>query len=195
MISKKDHEKLINKWHKIGHVYQRRNKRVIQRLKWLGKHLHLLDGLNVLEVGSNAGLFAVDICKHARYYIGMEKKENYYKQSLITMQKIDNGWFYNIGIEDFCDYDCCRIKGLDTDGIVLSRVLCYLSDKDIKVLKSILGDCKVALVFCRSAKDRKKNSYGFHKMENVAKFFEDQGMKFEVDLIHERYFAGVARKE
>jgi hypothetical protein len=198
MVSKKTHENLIKKWKKVSpKVYQLRTKRVIDRMKWLDKHLHLLDGLNVLEVGSNSGLFAIDICKHCNRYVGLEPKVNYYKQLLITEKHIheicdDFGWdykceFYNMTLDVFTEYYLHL-----PDVLILIRVIYYLSDKEIEKLKQILKSCKYALVFCGSAKDRKNNSYGFHKPENVAKFFEDCGMKFEVDLVHDRYFAGVA---
>lgn len=209
MISKELHNKLINKWSKIGKIYQGRNKRVVTRLRWFDKHLTLLDGLNVLEVGCNAGLFAIGICKHCSWYVGLEPKENYYKQALITKEYInhslglapfhaDVAFFFNRGLKDYFDKDKNWLmpnkKLMAPNALILSRVLYYLTNEDIEALKVILKTCKYALVFCGSAKDRGNNKYGFHKAENVGKFFEDNGFKFEVDLVHERYFAGVALK-
>lgn len=198
MISKKTHESLIKKWKKHGKVYSIRSKRVIDRMKWLNKHLHLLEDMNVLDVGCNSGLFAIDICKHCNWYIGLEKKKNYYKQSLITKEYInkelgiepfhtDSVFFLNLGLGDWDRYH-------KPNAVVLMRVLYYLKDKEIDILKEILKNCKYALVFCGSVKDRKNNSYGFHEIQNVGKFFEDQGFKFALDYKFDRGFGGVAIK-
>jgi len=195
MISKKLHLELINKWSKVGKVYSLRNKRVIARLKWFDKHLELLDGLNVLEVGSNSGLMAIDICKHAKFYIGLEKKEVYYRQSLQTLTyALDSqkAHFCNLRLSEY-DHNVFPFS-TKLYGVVLSRVLYYLKDGDIEVLKDILKNCKVALVFCGSTNERKLNKYGFHKAKNTKKFFEDNGFKFEVDLVHSRYYGGIATK-
>ena len=195
MISKDLHNTLINKWSKVGKVYSLRNKRVIARLKWFDKHLELLDGLNVLEVGSNSGLMAIDICKHAKFYIGLEKKEVYYRQSLQTLTyALDSqkAHFCNLRLSEY-DHNVFPFS-TKLYGVVLSRVLYYLKDGDIEVLKDILKNCKVALVFCGSTNERKLNKYGFHKAKNTKKFFEDQGFKFEVDLVHSRYYGGIATK-
>ena len=203
MISKKLHLELIKKWSKIGKVYQGRTKRVMDRLKWFDRHLSLLDGKYVLEVGCNAGLMAVDICKHADIYVGLEKKKSYFSQALCTAWHIINDinpgvvWFYNMKLSEYVEQNCETRNSYDAmkkseSAIVLSRVLYYLKDKDIEVLKGILENCKVALVFCGSTNERKLNKYGFHKAKNTKRFFEDNGFKFEVDLVHSRYFGGVA---
>lgn len=197
MIDKKLHISLINKWSKIGKVYSLRNKRVIARLRWFDRHLKLLDGLRVLEVGCNSGLMAIDICKHAKFYLGLEKKETYYRQSLQTLSHVldsQKAHFSNLRLGEY-GHNNIFLGSTEPYGIVLSRVLYYLKDNDIEVLKNILKNCKVALVFCGSTNERKLNKYGFQKAKNTKRFFEDNGFKFEVDLVHSRYYAGVGTKK
>jgi len=194
MITKKQWAKLLKKWD--GKVYQRPNERVIQRLKWFSKKAKLLKGLNVLEIGCNAGLMAVDANKYVNMYIGSERKEEYYQQALVTKKscKLEKCTFIKAGFFDAGVFAFENFDNSDT-AIILSRVLYHLWDKDVKLVLEYLYACNIAIVICGTkGKGRTHNDYDFAKPENVTKFFKSVGMDFKIDYKHERFFCGVATR-
>ena len=191
MITKDQHKKLISKFK--GKVYQKVSPRVRERLSWEANMAPLLKNKRVLEIGCNAGIQAIEFSKHVEQYYGIEKKEIYYNQAIITKKefKLKNVEFVRMAVEDFA-------LTHNINAIVLSRVLYHLSQHEIEILikANILLQCDIALIFCGSKPkgDRDHNNYKFHKPKNVAKFFKDVGMDFEINLVHDRYFAGVATR-
>lgn len=180
--------------HWKGRIYQNTNKRVKQRLDWFDKVCPLLKGYDVLEIGSNAGLFAIEIAKYANSYLGIDKKEKYYDQAIVTKKQMklgDNIQFVLIKLCDLENYE-------KYNAIILSRVLYHLDDEDIKILKDkILPHCKIAIVVCGSRPKaiRKHDKYHFEKAKNVKEFFLKAGMELKIDCVHEKFFAGVARRK
>jgi len=166
---------------------------VRERLSWEANMAPLLKNKRVLEIGCNAGIQAIEFSKHVEQYYGIEKKEIYYNQAIITKKefKLKNVEFVRMAVEDFA-------LTHNINAIVLSRVLYHLSQHEIEILikANILLQCDIALIFCGSKPkgDRDHNNYKFHKPKNVAKFFKDVGMDFEINLVHDRYFAGVATR-
>jgi len=184
------YRKIISRFSKK--VYQNLNERVVQRLNWWIKTASLLKNKTVLDCGTNAGLFAVEGCKYASHYFGIDKKSNYLAQAQKTKEvaKLDNATFLNVSLGQFA----ATVK---FDAIILSRVLYHLDEHEINLLRDdILPKCEIALVICGSKPkgERNHNSYKFHKEKSVEKFFEDSGMKFKVNLRKERFFCGIARK-
>lgn len=176
-----------------GRKYQNTNKRVKQRLNWFDSICPLLKGYDVLEIGSNAGLFAVEAAKYVKSYLGIDKKNVYYKQALVTKKKMklgENIQFKLIKLTDFKEHE-------KYNAIILSRVLYHLDiDEVITLRDEILPHCDIALVVCGSKPKaiRKHNKHHFEKPDKVKEFFKKAGMKFAVNCNHERFFAGVARR-
>ncbi|MCP4651212.1 MAG: hypothetical protein GY853_14185 [PVC group bacterium] len=195
MITKKLHNKLIKKWSKHGNVYQNRNERVLQRMKWFKNAMHLIEGLDVLEIGCNAGLFAAIAKDKYKTYTGLEKKENYFKQALETQKAclLHYAEFLNISLKDIIGGG---FKHEEINAVILSRVLYHMYDDEIDYLKyQMLPNCRVALVICGTkGKNRTHNEYDFTKPNTVGDLFKDVGMKFAVTMKHERFYAGVAIK-
>ena len=71
-MNKKLYNKISSKWK--GQVYSTWD-RVAPRLKALKPYLPLLKDKKVLEWGCNAGIFAYEICKVAKWYVGVDKSE------------------------------------------------------------------------------------------------------------------------
>jgi len=187
MITDKKWKELVEKWEKIGPVYQipRRSR---DRLKhFCDNCVPLLKGLNVLEIGANAGVFGYCIAGEAKSYIGVEpgnkisqKKKNktdYFKQAVITEKECDNMGFINVTVKELSDY-----KKLTFDSLVMCYALYHLSDKEIDLLKEkILPHCDLVIIQNREQKRKTKhNSYKFWKSKKVVKFFEKQGYNVEV---------------
>jgi len=191
MINNDNWKKLMQKWH--GRIYQNTNKRVKQRLDWFDSVCPKLKGLDVLEIGSNAGLFATEVAKYAKSYLGIDKKDNYYNQAVVTKKQMKLGENIRFKLIKLCDLK----EHEKYNAIILSRVLYHLDIDEVKMLKDkILPHCKIAIVICGSKPKaiRKHNNYRFDKPEVVKEFFKEAGMEFCIDMTHERFFAGVAHK-
>ena len=188
---KRLYQKIISRL--TGKVYQTLNPRVKQRLRWLQSTAPFLKNRTVLDCGCNAGMFAIQVCKYANHYFGIDKKSKYLQQALVTKEVagLDNATFLNVSLGQFA-------ANVKFDAIILSRVLYHLSQEEVELLRDeILPNCEIALVVCGSKPkgERNHNDYKFHKEKSVKKFFKEAGMDFVVNLTHERFFAGIARKK
>lgn len=193
MIEMAKWKSLVKEWEtKVGPAYQipRRSK---DRLTHFCKHcVPHLKGLDVLEIGSNAGIFGHEIAKVAQSYIGVEpankvreaKKEkprtDYFKQALITLAAIrqfnPNTDFLHDTITEFCK------KTFTGNAFVACFALYHFLNHEIDLLKEhVWPRCKVVIIQNR-VQDRPKqhNKYKFYKTKNVVRFFEQQGFGVNV---------------
>jgi len=182
---------LTKEWNTCGPVYAK--DWVIPRVEIFKKFLKYLDGKNVLEIGSNAGVFAYEIAKVANTYIGIEKEEAFYRQAMITAKhmKSDNHRFINGDIFS-------ETLNSDINAFVGLFVLYHLSDLEVDALRlHILPLCEVVVIQLRLEKRKtKKNSYGFERPENTIRFLKDLGFKIKkcsVQPVKEQFVTIVAK--
>ena len=149
--------------------YQKPNGRVIERYKYVKRYAPLFEGLDVLDLGCNAALFAIPIIKYARMYTGVEGADKYYEQAVHTKKLL--GSRVNI-IKDRIEN--LRLENSNYRGLIVSRVLYYVSDEAIEVIqKQLLPNCKVVLMINGTRSKRvKSNSWDFWKPESGLKFLE-----------------------
>jgi len=192
MITNEKWKELVEKWEKIGPVYQipRRSR---DRLKhFCDNCLPLLENRSVLEIGANAGLFGYCVAETGvpKYYAIepgnkiSDKKRNktdYFKQLYITAKSTTNQNMTaaNATVKEFCQ----GFPNYRFNALVMCYVLYHLSDKEIDLLKEkILPKCDLVIIQNREQKRKTAhNKYKFWKSKRVARFFEKQG--YDVELI------------
>jgi len=139
-------------------------------------YLKYLDGKDVVDVGSNAGLLSYEISKIAKSCIGVESLLRYYEQSLITnCYTKGNCIFFNESIEKFSDR-----KDISYNALFASNILYHLSDEGIEAIRKILKNCDTALLFSRENKPKKKNRFDLYHWKNIQEFLEEEGFKTRV---------------
>lgn len=169
MITKEEYKQISSEWE--GDIYQKW-KRIKVRLKFFCTFVDIFKDRNVVELGSNAGLYGYEIAKVARSYVGVEIGETFYKQSLITKKYIKNSnvAFCNLSAEIFLHFN------KSVEALFICFTLYHLSDKEIEMLKEILPNCRIVFIQTRSRKRRsEKNSYKLWKPNNVNKFLKEAG--------------------
>ena len=159
-----------------GKKYQIPNARVIERYKYVKKHASLFDGLKVLDLGCNAGLFALPLIDHVEHYIGIESEPKYYNQAVMTKKVLGEKMTVlkvRIGDVDFETMDC--------NALIVSRVLYYLDDETIERIRTqLLPKCKVVLLINGTRpKKKKSNSWDFWKRESATTFLERFNREYE----------------
>jgi len=163
--------KLAKKW--SGKIYQKRNDRVKERMAFIKRNVHLFKDKTVLDVGCNAGLFALPTLTVCKKYIGIEKEDKYFKQLKITHKQVNDSKM-EIRNCRFDDLYAPKKDHPEFGGVILSRVLYYLSDADVAYLKNeILSKASAVLVVCGSkAKGWRRNKNDFWKLNAVIKLLE-----------------------
>ena len=192
MINEKTHNKLITAWKKYGKVYQVRNKRVKQRFEWFDTVAPMLSGLDVLEIGTNAGLTMIEADMYVNTYWGLEPKQEYYKQAIKTIEFMKLKKCL-VSPETFKEWFRTSPMKNGINGLILSRVLYWLSDHEVCQIQSMLNNVKVVIVV-NGKQPKNKNSFGFHLDENCKDFFVKAGFKWVKSLDHKRLYCGVAWK-
>jgi 2-polyprenyl-3-methyl-5-hydroxy-6-metoxy-1,4-benzoquinol methylase len=169
MMTKKLHNKISSKFK--GRVYHNWGA-VKKKVAHLRRFLKLFKGRRVLEIGCNAGIASFDLANSAKSYLGIEAKENYYKQALTTKKYLRNKnvEYRNQRFEDFVNKD-----NEGYDALYVSYVLYHLDNDEIKLLKNkVLSKCDLVMIYSRH-EDRKKlkNKYRLEREKNIAKFLEN----------------------
>jgi len=136
-------------------------------------YLKHLDGKDVVDVGSNAGLLSYEISKIAKSCLGVEPLLEYYEQALITnCYTKGNCIFLNETIEKFSDRN-----DVNYNALFASNVLYHLKDKGVDAIRKILKNCDTALLFSRENKPKKKNRFDLYHWKNIQTFLEEEGFK------------------
>ncbi len=184
MIDKKTHKRLEKKWLKHHAVYQRWP-RIETRMPLFLKHVDKFKGLNVFEMGCNAGIYGYEIAKVAESYVGADQGKDYIKQANETKKffKMDNAVYVNRPIKGFVrDWQKAaahQIELYKINALFATFVLYHLSDKETTMLKeSILPMCKLVIIMTRTAKRspwKSYNSMKLHKIRNVEKYLTGAG--------------------
>jgi len=177
MIEKALHDKLMEKWAKVGRgCYQKWSR--MHRLEFFLKHIHHFKGKQVLELGANAGIYGYEIAQVAKSYVGVDKGDYYHKQSLITKKYIKNPdvEFILGNIKDFIKMDL-RGEAPKYNALFASFALYHFSNTETdRITETILPKCDVVIISTRTSKRKafnKYNSWKFEKPENVVKYLKD----------------------
>jgi 2-polyprenyl-3-methyl-5-hydroxy-6-metoxy-1,4-benzoquinol methylase len=174
----------MKRWLKHHAVYQRWN-RIETRMPTFLEHVKLFKGLNVLEMGCNAGIYGYEIAKVAKSYIGADQGKEYIKQAQETKKffKMDNAIYVNRPIKGFVrdiqKAEAQNVMPYEINALFATFVLYHLSDKETDLLKqTILPRCKLVIIMTRTAKRspwKKYNSMKLHKIKNVEKYLTSAG--------------------
>ena len=192
MIPKSLHKKIISQWK--GKQYQNRNKRVRQRLSWFHDNAKVLKGKNVLELGCNAAILAYDVMEHAKWYFGVEKKEVYYKQALVTLKvaELKNTHVVNGTIREFNQYIVN-----DFNALILSRVLYHFSEEEVLLIEEkFLPNVDVVMVVsgAEEKKGIRHNDRKFWIQQNMVDFFRENHFRLKINFKNKKFYAGIARR-
>ena len=160
-------KELMSLWH--GKKYQIPNKRVIERYKYVKKCAPHFKDMTVLDLGCNAALFALLVIKYAKEYIGVEGEEKYYLQAQKTAKYLgDKVSIIRSEIESL------DFSTLNVEGLIVSRILYYVSDEAIaRIKQQLLPKCKVVLMINGTRKKKHKcNSWNFWKRDAGTSFLD-----------------------
>ena len=177
------HSKIAKKWDKAIKPYHTHGN-VKQRLDFASKHLSVLDGCRVLDIGCNAGMFIWSIMQHAKSLIALEKQEKYYKQAQITVDCIKSLWGNNEKVKLYnTSFKNYALNNKPTcNALVASFVLYHMNNEEIKLLKEkILPLCKVVVIPTRAKERRSQiNSLALNREISVRKLFTEAGFNVKV---------------
>jgi len=195
MLTKEEYKKLSADWAKHSVVYQK-YERYTTRFPTLKKHLDVLAGKDVLEVGANAGLAAYEIVKTARSYVGVERATGYWQQSLETQKQMENKsvQFLNMSVKSFVKRHKAGVLTMPVNACYLSYVLYHFEDKEVEMFKDyVLPMLDVIVVQSRFAKRNikgrtKHNRYGFWHPDNVEKYLKSAGFKTTLEWHKDKKF-------
>jgi len=140
MISKAEYKKISKEWD--GKIYQKYRK-LKKRLPIIEKNIGFFKEAKVLELGSNAGMYAYLIYPVIKSYIGIEGNRSYYRQLVKTLHncnaKIFNETFENI-----------QLDKLNYDLFLASYVLHHLNINEIYKLETVFKRCNKVVIHTRS---------------------------------------------
>ncbi len=186
MIPEKIHNELMEKWQ--GRKYATRE-RIEKRLHHLELLLPLLKGKNVLELGSNSGITAYDICKYSKSYAGVEPDKDYHEQAQLMESYLpDTAHFMNGTLLDYIN-----VALVDPNAFVMCIALYLLSKEEVSLLEEkIFPKCEIVIIQERTAKRpsmKKYNPLKLHKPKNIRNLLVKNG--FDTDIYFstkEKYF-------
>lgn len=184
--------KISKQWE--GRIYQKWSKEK-HRLLHFVEHAHdkIFQGLNVVDIGCNAGLHALEICRYAQSYLGIEARHEYYLQACKTREFIKN---------HECNFICAN--GINyimehqpkIDALLLSFVMYHFTDEEIgKLRETILPNIPLLVVYNRVNRPTIKNSFDFHLYDKMLAFLNSLGYK--TDFVWGRkalFYSIVARR-
>ena len=191
MIKKKLYKEISKKWKgRIYHKYHAKTK----ELAALERYAPVIKGKDVLEVGCNAGLLSYTICQHAKSYVGLEKRQDYYEQALVTLKAIENpnATFVNKRFKEYVEGPHQK-----PTAFFASYVMYHMRDAELDLLKTeIFPHCDTVLLFNRNGKrEHQKNRYRFERLEDNVAFLSECGFNaLDVDESESKFHVIVGRK-
>lgn len=186
-LNKNIYNEISSKWK--GKVYEYWG-RMEPRLQLLDKVMPLLKGMDVLEIGSNAGLFGYEINNYAKSYVGVEASEHYHRQALRTA-KFMKGNFKFINQKAIRFLKKTKRK---FNAFASFFVLYHLKPKELDLLKSVWKDCFVIINMVRiQNKNLTRNPFRLCKYKNIFKLFKDYDNMLYVEKDENLYMV-VSRK-
>jgi len=186
MISKAKHAEIAKGW---SGVHYQHFPRLKKRLPFLLPLLDCLKGKDVLEFGSNAGMYGWHLAQIAKSYTGVDYQAQYHKQALHTQKFIENPnvTFLNMNVKDFVKVTKADPEKHPFNAIFMSYVLYHFSDKEVKRMKeTLLPKCDIVFIQTRNAardtgrKGRTEHNSGKFWLESkVRKWLESAGFECE----------------
>jgi len=185
MITETVYKQIAARWK--GKVYQKWDK-IQKRLPIFLAYLDVFRDKRVLEVGSNAGMYAYEVASVAKDYVGIERDNHYYAQSLVTAEYIKgSARFINTSFHGFV-----KNHQHQYDTLLASFVLHHFRPKELRELKEIvLPKCNTVVVHTRGGDPFKarmwqvgKDPLGEFEGSEFAKWLKE--LKFEVEFIKQR---------
>ena len=190
MISEATHKELIRRW--SGRIYATRE-RIAERLEHLEGLLPMLVNKRVLELGCNAGLHAIEICKYAASYIGVEPDKYYAKQASITFEVCKPRARTHV----ICGYVGDVPPQFEPEAVVICVALYLLNATDLDTLGTLMLHMDTVIIQERRAhRDRPDNpTNGLHTPKAIAKWLSERGFTPHVYYSkHERFFEVVGHR-
>ena len=201
-LTKDKYDKIAAKWKEKA--YQRWPRLDI-RLRFFSQFAPLFEGMDVLEIGCNAGLYVWEVAHYAKSVIGIDLSDRYMGQAQVTAQHIEkfnqNVEFLKMSTKDFCREIRKGQREAKVNAMYASFVLYHLSNKELAaVAEHILPHCSLVIIQNRTKErtNRKKgkdwrehNSQHFEKNSTVITWLEEAGFECEVHWGLEKRFADV----
>lgn len=150
MISKEEYERVFSKWE--GKVYQKW-KKIKKRFPMLIDNESFFRNTNILEVGSNAGMYAVCLRDYFNKYTGTEADLHYHKQAKVTVREFD---IYNVNLRN-CTFENLDLDMVDFNLFIASYVIHHLNSRELDKLNIVFKRCNKVAIFTRSGDP---SSYG-----------------------------------
>ena len=138
-----------NKFSGYPKDYQRIDQKTIPVIE----RLEIFRGLNVLEVGSNYGMYSLLMSEIAYKVFALEIDKSIYEVGLKWRQFFENLGcsFYNL--EQIND-EATRAKQINYDALLLTLVLYHLNDAEIDLLiEDAKAKCEKIVIQCRPARN------------------------------------------
>ena len=159
-----------------GDVYQTWGNQLTGTLR----HVECLDGLDVLDIGCNAGLTTWVISQYANSVCGIERNPHYHAQALQTAKFITKP-------HEFLCGDLANLlpqSSFQANAAFASHVLYLLDDAAVEAIRTqLLPRCKVVLFVSREDKNRVRSAGGIkNKLYThgaIKQFLTASGMKVE----------------
>lgn len=160
-MKKVEYDKISKNW--AGKVYETWEKMSF-RLELFDLIKHELSGKKIFEIGSNAGLYAWNLPKDIKSYVGIEKSKMYYKQSIETIKYTTKPIeFVNCGA-----FKYLKNHTIEANVFMSFNVLYHLKNKELKLLKKVLNQCEICMTQIRKEGARvKKNNLKLHTIDGV----------------------------
>lgn len=189
---------ISDKWDKKIKVYHYWGT-INHRYNLVKKHLPLLKGKNVLEIGANSGMLMWSLMNYANSLVEIEKQKKYYQQCLITKNCLSKSKFQantvaviNDDLKNYYEH----LTDSNFNALYVSFVLYHLNNEEIKIIKDILLKCDVVIVPNRNKeRGKQKNSYFLNRPEKIKKLLKETGFKVTIDYPDKDYSVIVGIKK
>lgn len=170
-------QSIFKRFNECARSWKKRGLKPYQRTKSgrtreILKHMHLLAGSTVLDIGCNDGLYTALAALHAVRVIGLERNARPFKKSSEFKQALgmNNLTFIRRPLLEFIERG--DHIGYGINAIIATGVLYHLDDADTAALKrKLLPVCTRILVSSKENKGKSNNAYHMEKHVNILKFF------------------------
>ena len=179
MVDLKTHEKLMQQWRKddpTGRIYAT-PKRIRPRLDHLEGLLPMVVGMDVVEIGANAGLHAIEICALAHSYVGVEPDATYWRQFETTMSMTERAYpRCSWGL--YLDLAHVHPDDLDSADVLVCCVALYLlSPEELRMLQQCNFDRVIIQERVANRSKPGNRTNGLHTPGAIAAWVEKLGLR------------------